>query len=143
MKIKTAELLGPPLDWAVAKAEGLLDHITFNHEMTHPLVLSKVQVYGPSIFPAQGWPIIDREGISVVCCEGDWSHKTGYSKFWIADIGKQCTSEVYGSQGDHYGTSYTIDEGAMRGPTSLIAAMRCFVASKLGDEVDVPEELVS
>ena len=28
------------------------------------------------------------------------------------------------------------------GPTPLIAAMRCYVASKLGDEVDVPEELV-
>jgi len=27
------------------------------------------------------------------------------------------------------------------GPTPLIAAMRCFVASKLGDEVDVPDEL--
>lgn len=26
-----------------------------------------------------------------------------------------------------------------RGP--LIAAMRCFVASKLGDEVEIPEEL--
>jgi hypothetical protein len=28
------------------------------------------------------------------------------------------------------------------GPTPLIAAMRCFVASKLGDEVEVPDELV-
>ena len=27
------------------------------------------------------------------------------------------------------------------GPTPLIAAMRCYVASKLGDDVDVPEEL--
>jgi hypothetical protein len=27
------------------------------------------------------------------------------------------------------------------GPTPLIAAMRCFVTSKLGDEVDIPEEL--
>ena len=27
------------------------------------------------------------------------------------------------------------------GPTPLIAAMRCYVASVLGDEVDVPEEL--
>lgn len=27
------------------------------------------------------------------------------------------------------------------GPTPLIVAMRCFVASRLGDEVDVPEEL--
>lgn len=28
------------------------------------------------------------------------------------------------------------------GPTPLIAAMRCYVASKLGEEVEVPEELV-
>lgn len=28
------------------------------------------------------------------------------------------------------------------GPTPLVAAMRCYVASKLGDVVDVPKELV-
>ena len=28
------------------------------------------------------------------------------------------------------------------GPTPLVAAMRCYVASKLGDEVDIPEELL-
>ena len=28
------------------------------------------------------------------------------------------------------------------GPTPLIAAMRCYVASKLGDTVEIPEELV-
>lgn len=28
-----------------------------------------------------------------------------------------------------------------QGPTPLIAAMRCYVASKLGDEVEIPEEL--
>jgi hypothetical protein len=27
------------------------------------------------------------------------------------------------------------------GPTPLIAAMRCYVQSKLGDEVEAPEEL--
>jgi len=27
------------------------------------------------------------------------------------------------------------------GDTPLIAAMRCYVASKLGDEVEIPEEL--
>jgi hypothetical protein len=27
------------------------------------------------------------------------------------------------------------------GPTPLIAAMRCYVASKLGDIIDIPEEL--
>ena len=30
----------------------------------------------------------------------------------------------------------------IHGPTPLIAAMRCYVASKLGDEVEVPEELL-
>ena len=37
------------------------------------------------------------------------------------------------------------DEGAgkdFHGPTPLIAAMRAFVASKLGDEVNVPEDLL-
>jgi hypothetical protein len=29
-----------------------------------------------------------------------------------------------------------------QGPTPLIAAMRCYVASKLGDEVEIPEELI-
>ena len=28
-----------------------------------------------------------------------------------------------------------------KGPTPLIAAMRCYVASKLGDEVTIPEEV--
>ena len=28
------------------------------------------------------------------------------------------------------------------GPTPLVAAMRCYVASKLGDQVEVPNELV-
>lgn len=121
MKIKTAELLGPPLDWAVAKAEGLLDHITFNHEMTHPLVLSKVQVYGPSIFPAQGWPIIDREKVNLT--NGTPAGSMFKWHAWYAGPGKPSYQQS--------------------GSTSLIAAMRCFVASKLGDEVDVPEELVS
>jgi len=31
--------------------------------------------------------------------------------------------------------------GLQSGPTPLIAAMRCYVASRLGDEVDVPEGL--
>jgi hypothetical protein len=27
------------------------------------------------------------------------------------------------------------------GPTPLIAAMRCYVASKMGDDIELPEEL--
>jgi hypothetical protein len=38
----------------------------------------------------------------------------------------------------------SVDKGRneFRGRTPLIAAMRCYVASKLGDEVEIPEELI-
>ena len=40
------------------------------------------------------------------------------------------------------GTQASIVDGrTYYGPTHLIAAMRCYVASKLGDDVDVPKEL--
>jgi hypothetical protein len=63
---------------------------------------------------AQGGPIIERECI-------DLQYQGGDVDVWAADIfGADCS--VYGD-------------------TPLIAAMRCYVSSKLGDEVDVPEEL--
>jgi hypothetical protein len=37
---------------------------------------------------------------------------------------------------------YDGSEHHATGPTLLIAAMRCFVASKLGDTIDIPEELL-
>lgn len=33
------------------------------------------------------------------------------------------------------------NESVEFGPTPLVSAMRCYVASKLGDEVEIPEEL--
>ena len=64
---------------------------------------------------AQGGPIIEREGITVA--------RRGKHSFspWGAVL-----------------QEFEFDE---EGPTPLIAAMRCYVASKLGDEVEVPEEL--
>lgn len=72
--------------------------------------------WNPSTDWSQGGPIIERVFI------GTEQQGTG-PKLWTARI-------------RHANTTYT-----MRGPTPLIAAMRCFVASKLGDEVEVPEEL--
>jgi hypothetical protein len=63
---------------------------------------------------AQGGPIIEREGMCI-----SRTNKTREEP-WAALI-------------DGY---YWID-----GPTPLIAAMRCYVASKLGAEVDIPKEL--
>ena len=62
----------------------------------------------------QGGPIIEREKIGVFMLDGVWSARCQYKGAIV----------VYAE-----------------GPTPLIAAMRCYVASKLGDEVDVPEAL--
>ena len=64
---------------------------------------------------AQGGPIIERERISFVS-------PNEVIDEWEAIHPTQMHNESYG-------------------PTPLIAAMRCYVASKLGDEVDVPDEL--
>lgn len=68
---------------------------------------------------AQGGPIIERERIDL-----------RFDDEWIA--------LMYGIDYDAEGMP---DEYPC-GPTPLIAAMRCYVASQFGDEVDVPEELL-
>ena len=67
--------------------------------------------YSPPTNWAQGGPIIERERIDVL-----YEHDLR----WIAVPQKGIESY---------------------GPTPLIAAMRCYVASKLGDEVEIPEAL--
>mgnify|MGYP003661819397 CR=1 FL=1 len=112
--MKTAELTGPALDWAVAKCEGkgallcgkvvLIDNDT--------AVIAQLRY---STDWAQGGPIIEKEGIDVLKDGAGWTAL------------KTATA--------HHGHI------RMHGPTPLIAAMRCYVASKLGDEVEIPEEL--
>jgi hypothetical protein len=60
---------------------------------------------------ALGGPIIEREELSSLKCYG--------KNDWECSNG-----EIF-----------------CEGPTPLIAAMRCFVVSHLGDEIEVPEEL--
>ena len=100
MKVKTSELTGAALDWAVAAAriDGAFEYYA-------------TPGWSPSSNWAHGGPIIEHERIGLWCDGGDG---------WAAE--DYIHAPVYG-------------------PTPLIAAMRCYVASKLGDEVDVPEEL--
>ena len=67
---------------------------------------------------SQGGPIIDQEIDSI-------SRVDAYPDYTAARM--EC---------DEWG------DCSATGPTPLIAAMRCFVASKLGDEVEIPEELL-
>lgn len=107
MKIKTSELTGFALDWAVNQIEECCD------DPHTPLF---------STDWTQGGPIIEREQIAI-----------GYYAKVRGGLGVCATrAKVFDDKG----------WCLMYGDTPLIAAMRCFVASKLGDEVDVPNELV-
>lgn len=64
---------------------------------------------------AQGGPIIEREAVELSKDLGRWTA--------TIRVDDEEPWELYG-------------------PTPLIAAMRCYVASQLGDEVDIPDELV-
>jgi len=119
MKIKTSELTGAALDWAVAKCEGVkvvkLKHgrATFSDPFDDGALNEMFINYSTDW--AQGGPIIEREGISIdqrdngslvlACIDAPMEHEE--NEIWV------------------------------NGPTPLIAAMRCYVASKLGDEVEV------
>lgn len=124
--MKTSELIGPALDWAVAKCEGATD-FRFDTVATYWVTLdgkdralSKgwAQSFTPSTDWAQGGPIIERER---VCIDID------SSGVWLA----------WNKQNYEDEPRYMVS-----GPTPLIAAMRCYVASKLGDDIDVPKELL-
>lgn len=112
--MKTSELNGAALDWAVAKCEGwLLLSIDPNDGAEF---LDTIHSYGHCHYSTE-WikagPIIERENIYFMPAAGGG---------WLAKV-------------------FGIGMGMVEGQTPLIAAMRCYVASTLGDEVDVPEEL--
>jgi len=109
MNIKTSELTGAALDWAVAKCEGAIN----GDDLDIGFILEGG--YSPSTDWAQGGPLIEREGMTIALDAFGWEarHYDGETEPWT-----------------------------MTGDTPLIAAMRCYVASKLGDTVDIPEELV-
>lgn len=120
--MKVAELTKAQLDYWVAKAEGIdVRWVTYEeigkensfggfwHIVgTHPFM----DGYAPSSDWSRGGPIIEREKFHV------WPHATGWS------------------------ASFKVEENTwiagLIGETPLIAAMRCYVLRKFGDEV--PDE---
>ena len=142
MKVKVSEVTGKVLDYLVAKAEGWTFNDWHQNDGDWQVWAEKVDAEGrgpAGYFPAdsrlhfstdwaQGGPIIEREKIGVLPDDG---HR--FSQ-WRAFC-------WHPSQHDLTFEDATSHMEA--GPTPLIAAMRCFVASRLGDEVDVPEELLA
>ena len=131
MKIKTSETTRMQLDWLVAKAFGFVPAVwekrpwgrelvpaenptAFTQNMLGPMGNNRSRrLINPTTDWAQGGPIIEREWISI--------YQVG-NNIWKADIAGRFNSGLC--------------------PTPLIAAMRCFVASKLGEEVEIPQEIL-
>jgi len=91
-----------------------LDFLVAKVEGLEPIVIRNNEChianwkYSPTTNPTQSWPIIERERIKI--------DPSIIGDFWISSK----------DQFDFYS-----------GGTSLEAAMRCYVASKFGDEVDM------
>ena len=132
--MKTVELCGVQLDYAVATLEGYSNLRMNPHRFAPVLIMDPpnkkygvVQLADLDYSSAWGLagPIIEREKITI---------SPNDSKSYI---------------GQEPWTAYRVallftDEGEkeyMHGHTPLIAAMRCYVASKMGDEINLPEEL--
>lgn len=104
--MKTEDLQGAALDWAVAKCEG-------NGGVWYETDKDPIP-FTPSTDWAHGGPIIEREKMQL----------------WI---GLRWNASMESS---------SINPAEFEsGPTPLIAAMRCYVASKFGEEIDIPKEL--
>lgn len=132
--MKVAELEGADLDYWVALADGKVAEIVpqrvwgDGYGITFvdgkPACRVGLDYFDPSTNWAQGGPIIEKHVIATWCGSGKWfatpMGAVGYDGCDYIDVN---------------------DWGSLTGPTPLIAAMRCLVASKYGEEVpDVIEK---
>jgi len=118
--MKTSELQGPALDWAVGHASGRDYDVVDGAPVTGRCLKSEMglgydELWEPSANWEQGGPIIERGKIGTL-----WEARN----VWSASTKWDDPAKVF------------------YGKTKLIAAMRCYVASKLGDEVEIPEALI-
>ena len=117
-KVKTTELMGSSLDWAVAKCECMSN---LDERVTPEGVRWAGGLFQPSKHWSEGGPIIEREHITLGWTVSNYLHVTGC---WSGHIPQTNGKILYA-------------------PTPLIAAMRCYVAAKMGDTIEIPEELLT
>jgi hypothetical protein len=122
----TSELTGAALDRAVAKCIGHRVAESYGSYIRIYLPDLKQSEYTLAFCPstdwAQGGPIIEREKITLDAAMGDvWRAKMEYTN------------------DDSLRPQWSEEDG----PTPLIAAMRCYVASKLGDDIEIPKEVTA
>lgn len=164
MKVKTNTLTGLGLGYAVALAEGYqfgppsVVHDAWGFNVTWPDGTKSATIayvreprrwsnLPDFVASPDGDDIIDREGISVIRCDDD--HGTDSEGFttseripvWAATLGQFGYTES--TEHQHHDAMYQIYvDGVMYGPTRRIAAMRAWVEHKLGEAVEIPDELL-
>jgi hypothetical protein len=124
VKVKTRELEGMLLDWMVWACAG--GAVAYPKMQGQAFVRAwrggSTKYLHPSTDWGQGGPIIDRELICIDAGDGQFPEARRWEAHLAANAPVLAHMEI-------------------NGPTALVAAMRCYVHSKLGNEVDVPEEL--
>ncbi|MEC4022132.1 phage protein NinX family protein [Pseudomonas fulva] len=134
IEVKTADLAGEALGWAVGMAEGLALHLEppqygngwrvfaiYRGEATE-----RCERYNPWEAWALGGALVDQLQVALIPEAHEGPDGTEASERWRA--------EVYYKAGEHYGTDYR--------DTALIAACQAVVATEFGDTVQVPKELM-
>jgi hypothetical protein len=124
MQVKVSTLSGIALDWAVAHSAGYTDWDSHTETFMGPVYGSATRTrISPPEYSTDwslGGEIIECEKIEITPwgVNGEWRARD----FYEPSPGVPCAEEY--------------------GPTPLIAAMRCYVTSKLGEEVEIPDELL-
>ena len=134
IEVKTADLTGEALGWAVGKAEGL-DLFMAAPEYGNPwrvfaryraTVTERTERYNPWEDWALGGPLAVRYQVSLIP-EAHEVHEG-------AEMSERWRASVFYKAGEHYGTDYFTD--------ALVATCQAVVATEFGDTVQVPKELM-
>ena len=130
--MKVSELTGHALDWAVAKCAGLLEPRERYGKMVPSVVLDME-------YWSNGDPMVRLNPCPDVYYRAEYDPSTNWEhggpiiereRINLWNEGHDWEASLYGKH-------------IVWGETALIAAMRCYVASKLGDEVEIPAELLT
>ena len=125
--VKVSESVGSVLDWMVMMARDGAS-VTLEEDLwivRDGVADMPLDAYTPSTDWSQGGPIIERGRIRVT---------PNLAGSWLAQIRHEKSHPLVAHKVLNGWTN-------KHGPTPLIAAMRCYVASKLGDIVSVPDDL--
>ncbi len=126
-KARTRNLIGPALDWAVEKAKGTYwcsgnGYFTYNDgkivDRFYPFTHKPKYTYSTDW--ATSSQLLSTAGISRT-----WDHSGLWVAYWT----------------DGYGEDDTNHKWMHCDKSELIAGLRCFVESKLGKEIEIPDYL--